>query len=449
MVRSYQEANDYLDHLITLPVQAASGVGLERVRLLLAEAGNPQERFVTLHVTGSSGKGSTVAFSSAILRAAGYRVGAFTSPHLHDRTERIAVDGVPIPPADFARLLDRLQPAIERMADGTLPGYTAGRPSFLEVLWTMAALYFVESGVGAVVAEVGMGGRFDATNVNAARVAIITNVTLEHTHRLGGTVGEIAWHKAGVTKHGGIVVTASSDPAALTVIADECAREGATLWRVAESPASCAGDAPVSYYDGPDGLDVVTPSHAYHALRPRLLGHHQRTNAACAVAAVDALTTLKLVRVDEDAMRRGVGEAYIAGRLERVADDPETVLDGAHNPDAAHALAAALREIYTGRRLVLLLGILGDKDATAMVDALAPLATAIVVTEPPWAGRNGKGPDVVRLSSRYVSDVEFIPDVTAAYQQARRRARERHAALIVTGSLILVGAVGELVTSDE
>ena len=439
MIQSYDESIAYLERLVATPIRSDPGAGLERARLLLSWAGNPHERFATLHVTGSSGKGSTSAFAASILRAAGYRTGVFSSPHLEQYTERIAVDGAPISPADWTRLLNRLHPFIEEMAGGARPGYTLGRPALLQVLWPLAALYFVERDVEAAVVEVGMGGRYDSTNANNAAVSLITNVSLEHTQHLGATVAEIAHHKAGVAKAGGILVTAAQDPQALEVIAAECAALGTALWPI--TPDSYSGDVST--------LRVSTPVHDYHGLRLGLAGRHQRANAACAIAAVDALDTLGIVHVDEQAVRHGVATASIPGRLERVATAPLTILDGAHNPDAAYTLAMALRDLFPDQKVVLLLGILGDKDIAAMVDALAPLAQAIVVTEPPWEGRMGKGAVVAEAASRHVRDVTLIPEVPAALVVAQERACDLRAPLVVAGSLILVGAARGLIVSHR
>ena len=249
MIHDYDEAIAYLERLVATPVRNDPGAGLERARLLLARVGDPHQRFVTLHVTGSSGKGSTAAMAASILRAAGYRVGVFASPHLESYTERIAVDGAAISPSDWTRLLNRLRPFVEEMAAGELPGYTLGRPALLQVLWPMAALYFAERGVEVAVVEVGMGGRYDSTNANNAVVSVITNVSLEHTQHLGATVAEIAHHKAGVAKAGGIVITAADDPAALAVIIQDCATVGAALWQVSPHPpplSLCAREGSVA-----------------------------------------------------------------------------------------------------------------------------------------------------------------------------------------------------------
>jgi len=449
MLHTYDDAIAYLERLVASPVQAAFEAGPARARLLLARAGAPQERFATLHVTGSAGKGSTATLAATILRAAGYRTGLFTSPHLRDYTERIQVDGAPIAGADWTRLLDRLRPFIEEMSGDAIPGYALGRPALTEMLWTLAALYFAERAVDIAVVEVGVGGRYDPTVVNSARVGVITNVSLEHTRRLGPTVAAIAAHKAGIVKPHGILVTAVADPAALDVIVDECARQHATLWRV--TPDEGGGD--VRYAATDAGLRVATPAHIYKDLRLGLLGRHQRANAACAAGAVDALGVLGVARADEDAVRLGLAETRMPGRLEWIAGDPPALLDGAHTPDAARALAVALREILPQApeaRPVLLLGILGDKDIPAMVGALAPLAAAVVVTEPPWERRAGAAAIVAAEIRRYLPApaVTLVPDSATALAQAQELARSRGVPLVVTGSLILVGAARSLLATS-
>ena len=442
MIHNYDESIAYLERLVATPVRGEPGAGLQRSGMILAWLDNPQNRFITIHITGSSGKGSTAAMIGAMLRSAGYRTGSFSSPHLEEYVERIAVDGRSISPDDWTNQLNRLRPLIEAMADDSLPGYSLGRPALLQVLWPMAAQYFAERGVEVAVVEVGIGGRYDSTNANNACVAVITNVSLEHTQLLGDNVEAIALHKVGIAKPGGVLVTAAQTKTALDVIAGECERQGTTLWRVAsaESPAE------VRYGGDQVNLRVDTPVREHLHLRVALDGWYQLTNAACAVAAVDAMQMLGLGSVDEAAVRKGLIETRLAGRLEHVSDNPVTILDGAHNPDAALALAVALREKYRDPRVILVLGILGDKDAVAMVDALAPLAAAVIVTEPPWPGRIGYAAVVAQQARYHLSDVAIESDPVAAFALAQRRARALRAPLVVTGSLILVGAVRSLLT---
>ncbi len=470
MTDGFDDALAYLDRLVALPLPGRRERVLERTRLLLDRVGDPHERFAALHVTGSSGKGSTATLAAAILRAAGLRVGLFTSPHLEDIGERIVVDGRPLPRAAWAPLLDKLRPTIDALVAGSKAGGGLGRPTRMQVLWPLAALYFAAQEVDIAVVEVGMGGKYDPTAVNTARVGVVTNVSLEHSGVLGASLAEIAHHKGAIAPPGGVLVTAVRQPEALDAIIEECRQRDAALWRVVPSeglshsaapnegvppPAAVedalarGGDRVVSFESIGGRVRVAAPGQVYDDLTVGLLGRHQHANAACAVAAVDALTKLGVVDIGVDAVRDGVASARIAGRLEQVDDDPPTWLDGAHNPDAARTLAMALRDLFPERSLVLLLGVLEDKDSDAMVDALAPLARAVVVTEPPWAGRNGRGAYVARRVGRHIDDCVYIRDPEEALSQARAMARARGALLVVTGSLILVGFARSLLVGVD
>ncbi len=435
-IDGYDAAIAYLEEFIARPILAREQAGLARISALLDAVGHPERAFATIQVTGTNGKGSTTTVAAAILQQAGHRTGAFTSPHLQSYRERIAIDGDPIDEESWVRLLRFLQPMLERMEANELPGYTQGRPAFLEILWTMACLYFVERHVRCVVAEVGLGGRLDPTTVNNARVATITNVSLDHTERLGHTVEAIAAEKAGLIKPGQIVVSAATD-GALAVIRATCRERGATLWVVGE-------DAEVrltSEGAGPDASFAIhTPLRTHNGLRLGMRGAHQRLNAACAVGAADALVTQEDIAVPPDAVATGLLAARFPGRLEVIAGQPEILLDGAHNAAGAAALAAALQSLYAGRRIVLVLGILGDKDLVAITALLSPLAAVVIVTEPPSESRAGFAGDVAAESRRHNPWVEVVADPQAALARAQALAGPDDL-VVVAGSLYLVGAL--------
>lgn len=444
----------YLEDLTAKSILPWKQAELRRAAALLAAVGDPQQRFATIQVAGTAGKGSTTTMAAAMLRRAGYRTGAFTSPHLQSYRERIAIDGAPIDEETWVRALRILQPVIARMEHNDLPDYTLGRPAFLEVLWAMAALIFVERGVQCAVVETGVGGRLDPTTVNAATVAVITNVSLDHTERLGPTVEAIATEKAGLIKPRQIVVSAARG-SALAVIRATCATQGAVLWRVdeegptanpesaanadsAESVALSAGGA-----TGDVPFTIRTPLHTYTDLHVSLQGVHQRLNAACAVAAVDALAQQAHLTVDAQAVTAGLASAFIAGRMELIDGKPQILLDGAKGPAAAAALANALRTIYAGRRIVLVLAIVGDKDLETMTNLLSPLASAIVVTEPPWEKRAGFSGQIAAYARAFCAPVEQIPQIPAALKRAHQIAGPDDL-IVVAGSLYLVGAVRDL-----
>lgn len=448
VLTSYEHAISTLTDFIGQPVQHGPSVGLTRCALLLESVGNPQVAFDGIHVTGTVGKGSTTAFAASILRAAGHKVGHFTSPHLVDYTERIAIDGTPISRADWVTYQQRVWPYARALSEQSRVGqsaYTFGRPSFLEILWTMACLYFRDQGVDCAVIEVGMGGRFDPTTVNATQVAVITTIGLDHLPQLGPTTRHIAAHKAGVIKPHGIAVTAAPR-VPRQVIADEAIRQQAELWHVGtRSPAD------VRYRTRADRLHVATPVTSYANLTVGLPGNHQHVNAALAVAAVDAYGQRSHRAIPAAAVAQGIASTRLPGRLEllRPAVGPEIVLDGAKSPVAARALGQALPQVLGGRPMTLLLGILRDKNTRAMVPSLVRHAAAVVVTEPPGTHRTGAAAEIAALARAAQPAIPIWQD--DEYAQAFARARHLtppHGVVVVAGSLYLVGAIRALLAQE-
>ena len=433
----------YLEELITRPILPREQVGLVRIQTLLAAIDHPERRFAAVQVAGTTGKGSTTTMTATILREAGYRTGAFVSPHLQSYRERIAVDGVPIDEASWVRLLNVLLPILDRMEGNDLPGYRGGRAAFLDVLWAMACLAFVERGVQYAVIETGLGGRLDPTTANEAGVAVITNVSLDHVERLGNTVEQIATEKSGLIKHGQRVVSAAVEPA-LGVVREACVRQDAELWSVGERdaiqviPNGPQPDAPFA---------VLTPVRRHAGLRSGLLGVHQRANAACAVGAIDALVAKMGATIPPEVVSSGLARARMPGRLELLAGRPQVLLDGAHNVAGAQALADALRGLFGGRRIILLLGILGDKDYSAIAALLSPLAAAVMVSEPPWKSRAGFAGAVTNEARRYCAHVEEHDNPADALERAQALAGPDDL-VVVAGSLYLVGAVRDLLCPE-
>src|SRR5512143_3207423 len=316
---SYQGTIDYLYALQKHGVK----LGLANTVTLMARLGNPHRAFRSIHVAGTNGKGSTSAFLASVLQAAGCRTGLYTSPHLVSFTERIRVDGAPIPEARVVELAERVREAYSRSAGTGRDG--AMSPTFFEVTTAVAFCYFAEEGVDIAVVEVGMGGRLDSTNVVTPLVSVITNIDIEHTEYLGGTLEQIAGEKAGIIKPGVPVVTGAMQPEAKGVIEREAAAKGSPVYLLAREFRAVnvvAGREQVFDYRGLDA--------AYRGLHVRMLGRHQVDNASLALAAVECLRDAG-VAVDETAVRRGLERALWEGRLERVAQGPDIYLDGAHN----------------------------------------------------------------------------------------------------------------------
>jgi dihydrofolate synthase / folylpolyglutamate synthase len=377
--------------------------GLDRMRRLMTVLGSPQERFGSVHVVGTNGKSSTARMAAAILRRHGLRTGTYLSPHLVAFTERIRVDDADVTPERFAAAVGRARRAAEKV-DRTLAA--GDRVTQFEALTAAAYDELAAAGVEVAVVEAGLGGRWDATNVIASRVQVLTNVGLEHTRWLGPTVADIAAEKLDVVRPDGtLVVGAGLHPDALALAHRICAERGATLVQAPDDP----------------GVPVLAG------------GHFQRRNFALARAAALAY----LGALDDEAVRAAAASTLVPGRFELVARAPDTILDGAHNPGGMVALAEALRAFLDGRPLVAVLSVLDDKDAAGMLRELLPLCAAVVCTQT----SNPRALPAATLESlcRQLGSVpaRVVADPLVALAEARVAAGPRGVAL-ATGSIYLV-----------
>ncbi len=409
--------------------------GLATIERLVALLGDPQAGIPFIHVAGTNGKGSTAAMLDAMFRAAGRRTGLYTSPHLLSFTERIRVNGEPINEAEIVALtreLKALCSAHFALATTAPAGDRLPHPTFFELTTAMAFLHFRRRAVDAAVIEVGLGGRLDATNVIEPRVAVITNIALEHEQYLGRTLAEIAGEKAGIIKARVPVVTAARGDA-LEVIRRRAAQLQACVIFV---PDAYRWEVRASGLGG-HTVDLDGPRRRYDALHIALPGRHQVENAVLAVATAEAAQDQGLW-LDAAAIRRGLAEVVWPGRLQVVEDGPRIILDGAHNPAGAEALAAFLAEHRAALgRLILVFGVLQDKDWTTMLRRLAPLADAIVLTHPPT--ERGADPAVLAPAVGHHASVSVAADVERALAQARQAARADDT-ILVAGSLYTVAA---------
>ncbi len=365
---TYEQALDYLAAL----GKFGMNFGLGRIEKLLALLGNPERRYKTVHVTGTNGKGSTTAMLAAVLKAAGIRAGMYTSPHLTDYTERFVVDGEPISRAALGAAISHTRGFVDAMvAEGW------EHPTEFEVLTAAAFHHFAAAGVEYAVIEVGLGGLLDSTNVITPAVSVITNVALEHTDRCGGTLAEIAAHKAGIIKPGVPCVTAVRGEA-LDVVRREADAKGAPL---AVLGRDFYGEAA-----GMDGtrqlVSFVSSRHGdLGRFAVTLLGRHQAENAAVAIMAALVLADGDK-RLSPAAVRDGLAAVRWPGRFEIVPGSPTVIIDGAHNPAGAAVLRAALDEVFPGRPVVFALGILADKDIAGVTAALVRPADSVVAVRP-------------------------------------------------------------------
>jgi dihydrofolate synthase/folylpolyglutamate synthase len=415
----------YLESRVALGVK----FGLATVRELLSALDHPESAYAVLLVAGTNGKGSVVAYLDALLRSAGLRVGRYTSPHLVRLNERFSVDGADISDdgldGAIAEVRDTAQSLIQR---GTIEHH----PTFFEILTVAAFLHFRAQRVDAAAVEVGMGGRFDATNAAEPLVSGIVSIALDHERFLGDTLDRIAREKAGVLRAGRATVVGPLVSEARLALEDEGTRVGAHLVHAREGVAlEATGDT----------VSVRTPRGEYRNLRP-LLGAHQRENLVVALRMIEEASQAGL-DVDPLHAARGVADTLWPGRLEWFHAEPPILLDGAHNPAAAEALADYLR----GRGpFVLVLGIMRDKDIAGVTARLLPLARAAVFTRPHVA-RAADPAELLAASGSGSGLVRSVEEPHAALEVARRLALPGEA-IVVAGSLYLVGEVREILLEE-
>jgi dihydrofolate synthase/folylpolyglutamate synthase len=426
---------DDLKQLLFVRSNVGVKLGLERMRAALVLLGDPHLCAPVLHVAGTNGKGSTCAFAAAALQAAGLRVGLYTSPHLVHFCERIRIDGAPISEERAAALLG----AILRRVPWALAGGPAGADdgdglTFFELATLMGFLAFAEAGVSAMVVEVGLGGRLDATNVVRPLACAIAPLGLEHQEYLGETLAAIAAEKAGIIKAGAPVASAEQPPEAAAVLEEAAARAGVALWRPGRDYNFGGVSGGPLRYQGPR-WSLEAPL--------ALAGAHQRGNAALACALLEAAAGQGLAVGPAEAAR-GLSQARWPGRLQKVSERPLLLIDGAHNPHAARALASSLPELLEGRPLQLVFGTLSDKDAEAMLRALLPLCSGAQFCPP--ASPRAAAPQVLAGLAHALAPGMPVAahQGAAAALEAARAAAGPGGAVLCCGSLYLAGELLEL-----
>jgi dihydrofolate synthase/folylpolyglutamate synthase len=406
---------------------------LARMRTLLAELGDPHRQGRFLHVAGTNGKGSTCAMLESALRVSGLRTGLYTSPHLNSPRERIAMGGEPISEADWVAAFADVHGAAERML--ALDRIDA-HPSFFETVTAMAFVAFARARLDMVVLETGLGGRLDATNVVEPEAAVITPIDFDHEAFLGSSIESIAAEKAGILKAGRPAVFAAQRPEALRVLENRALEldievRHSSAWRV-ENPR----------YEPYDSSFTLVADEEIPIECP-LPGLHQVENARTAV------TALILLGIPAAAIRAGIAAAKWAGRLERFSGAGETILDGAHNPAGARALADYIRRFFAGRPVRLIFGAMRDKAVEEVTNTLFPLAEEIILTAPAQPRALHPGSLAAILDDAYQDRVRVADSIRAALAQAAELDRIRPMTTFVTGSLFLVGEARELLAAGQ
>ena len=425
---TYEQALAYFESLGKFGIQ----LGLARIEALLERLGHPERRFRSVHVTGTNGKGSTTAMIAAILNEAGIRTGMYTSPHLIDYPERLQLCGSDISRQAFADVIDRTKAAADAMiADGL------ESPTEFEVLTAAAFFWFAREQAELVVVEVGLGGLLDSTNVILPDLAVITNVTLEHTDRCGDTVEEIALHKAGIIKPGVSVVTGAAG-AALTVIEAAAKRNGSACELLGRDFAVTGSrvDRVRQIFELRVGQ---TPPESYSI---RLLGNHQTENAALAVRVCQLLAQ-RDERLTPAVIRDGLAKAVWPGRFEIFAGAPLLILDGAHNPDGIRTLRQTLDEVFPDRAIVFLFGVLADKNHAEMAQTLFRRCDRAVVVRP-HSDRAAAAEDIAREIIEYVAAVKTGGTIGEGLELAKEWAGP-DGIVCAAGSLYMIGEVRRIV----
>jgi dihydrofolate synthase/folylpolyglutamate synthase len=417
---TYTDSLSYLKALNPMGIR----LGLDQIKSLLERLGNPQDAYPSVIIAGTNGKGSVAAMTASMLSAAGFRTGLYTSPDLTDFRERIRINGEMITKKST---VDCLQAVKKRVTETV---------SYFEFLTAMAFLYFQQQKIDIAVLEVGMGGRLDATNVVTPLVSVITNISREHDEYLGRTLRKIAYEKGGVIKMKGICLTAARQKSVLAVLEGICQERQAKLYRLGKGFHAALGR------DGTFSWRGVRKS--YKGLKCPFAGAHQIANAALALGVIEMIggEAGNGFAVADEAVHRGLEEAKWEGRLEILGRSPLVVVDGAHNLAGVATLCRALEDDFSYRRLILIFGVMGDKNYRMMAKRLFPLADRVIVTRPP-CGR-ALAPETLRaVGSEFNRKIEVVENPDGALRQAFLLARADDL-ICAAGSLYLVGEIKKI-----
>lgn len=438
-MEAYLESLDYLYRFTDFSLDrelryAPERFDLQRMVDFLALLGRPQDRYPIIHIAGTKGKGSVAAFCAAVLQAAGYRTGLYTSPHLHDYTERIQVNGEPISHPDFVEMVSMLKPH--------LAGETA--LTTFEITTALALLYFQRRGVTAAVLEVGLGGRLDATNVVEPMVTVITSISYDHMEFLGSTLAQIAGEKAGIIKPGVPVVVAPQQSEALRTIEKIAAERNAPLLRVDQLYGWEQVGLRMKALDfrvwprqasiGGNGF----PESALMQFEIPLLGRHQMENAVTAFAALQAAQTQGLV-IPAEAYRQGLAQTKWPARFEILQHNPAVIVDAAHNLDSARRLRATLDEYFPDVPVTLIFGASGDKDLAGFLGEFLPRVQKVIFTR----ANHPRAVEPEKLAGyiqEFTGRVSFQRTAEAALDEALTNAAER-SVILAAGSVFLAAEI--------
>lgn len=417
-----------------------SVLGLERMTELLSLLGNPQDQLKVIHVAGTNGKGSVCRYIYSVLLEEGYKTGIYISPFIENFNERIEIDRVCISDEDLAVYTDRVLEAVSIMIKEGLQS-----PTEFEVITALALLYFKEKACDYVVLEVGLGGSGDSTNVcRKPLMTVITSISMDHMDRLGNTIEEIAAEKAGIIKDGCPVVTSASDVRALRVIERTAEEHKSMFFETTNLPVRITEE-------GISGscFDVDVQGVSFEGVRIAMAGRHQIDNAVAAMCALSIMEERGDVRVSRRALYAGLAAARQPGRMEVFTEEkgPITIIDGAHNPAGAKALKDAVGSFCTDKKILMVIGVLADKDVKGMMDHFTDMTEDFIVTQPDNPRRLKAESLADMLRSRGCTCIE-APDIKQAYKEACQR-KDKYDVIIYAGSLYMIGKVRTMIRKGD
>lgn len=443
MKDSYNESINYLYSLQKYGIK----LGLEKISLILATLGSPQNNFKSVHIAGTNGKGSVSAMIASILRVHGFNVGLFTSPHLVSFTERIVINGVQITEEEVVQLTEEIKSVIDSLYVET--------PTFFEFVTAMAFVYFSRKGIDWGVIEVGMGGRLDCTNVIVPDASVITRISYDHKEFLGDTLTAIAGEKAGIIKKGVPVICSAQEKEAEDVILKTAAERSSHLYLYGRDFSGVLNKSALNgiIFDYMDS-DLQSP---FSGLYTPLPGEHQLINSCVAVKAASIVLKKNRVDLSFETIRSGLAATRWRGRLEIFSHDPLIMIDGAHNPDAAEKLSIFLKGHLKDYSIILVIGIMSDKDIGGILKPLMPLCSEIIFTSPDY-GRAASPQTLADFAIQQGFDSKIAPTIKEALEKAieiadsykkqgifQRGSRESKAPLIlITGSFYTIGEAMEV-----
>ncbi|KNY28246.1 bifunctional folylpolyglutamate synthase/dihydrofolate synthase [Pseudobacteroides cellulosolvens] len=419
---NYAEALDYIHGTLKFGVK----LGLENITALLSLMGDPHKSLKFIHVAGTNGKGSTVAFISSILMESGYKTGIYTSPYLERFTERIKIGIEEISDTDVARITYFVKEKVDELIRNG-----GNHPTEFEIVTAVAFQYFFENNCDVVVLEVGLGGRFDSTNViDCPLAAVITTISYDHMNILGDTLEKIAYEKAGIIKENTDVVLYPQSDEALKVFEEVCNDKNSRLNKILVSD-----------------FDILESSiwgstffhKKYGRFEIHIPGEHQAVNAVTALEAVNILKEKGFDRICETAVDRGLKKAVWPGRLEVVCKDPVFLIDGAHNREGALTLAKNLKEYFPGKRIIIIVGVLKDKDYKAIIEPLVPIASEFIAVKP-QSNRGMEAQELAIILRSYCNEVSVSDRIEDAIRYSMKKV-SKSGIICAYGSLYYIGEV--------